>query len=605
MNKNKLSHKNFSENESVLPVKEFAIAASVRAVSGKKDIKVKFSKSNIRGYDRQSQKITLPKLKEEHNNFEFNTLRGIADSSALKIKYHNTDLHLHKLPTNKQNREIFESAEIARVESIGVNEMPGIAKNIDAKITNELLNKGLYASENITTPPTKEIVALTIRKYLTNRTLPEIAHGVMTKFGTEIKKAIKPYKLQLSENIENQEAFADTVAEIIESLNTDYMPNSKKQTHETTKQKEKTADSRALEEKENAEFGDELKEVMNNINAPKPEKETQNISKTKIKSRTSNSREVRDSQYHIFTTEFDEVIDAEKLCTNSELIKLREELDSKLLALEKTTKRYVNIFLRKLLSHRTSVWDYNKEDGIIDAAKFASLIANPTYTEYYKSEQEAENSNTIVTLLLDNSGSMRGKPIHVAAMCAEILAKLLETCGIKVEILGFTTKEWKGGKSRKKWIEQGSPEKPGRLNDIRHIIYKPAHLPWRQSKKNLGVMLKEGILKENIDGEAIRWATQRLLSYNEKRKILMIISDGAPVDDSSISNNSTYFLEDNLRNVINMVQTQTSIELIAIGIGHDVTEYYQHAVKIDNVKQLGNTIFKELTALFEQKESSN
>ncbi|MCE3233130.1 MAG: cobaltochelatase subunit CobT, partial [Rickettsiaceae bacterium] len=546
------------------------------------------------------------------------SVRGMVDSAALQMRYHDKRIHKSYMPTDtKTSHLIFDAAERARVESIGSLQMSGIAKNIENKIIHDFLTNDYETLREGEPPPVNQAVYLLVREVLTGQKPPLIAKNLMEKYGNLIKMKVGNQLKQLAQNIDNQEAFAKVCLDMIKRL----------KFSETGEMKEQEEDSE-LEEKEsrNESPEDNNDENQENEKAPAPtaapeesfsatpkkpgkvviDERDSATSGAEIKYRPNIDDYAVDEPrpYKIYTKEFDQIVAAEDLYDNEELISLRNQLDRKLEQLKNINRKAANQFLRKLLSEQSKSWNFNLEDGILDGRKLPTLIADPNYLEYCKTEKESENSNTIVSLLLDNSGSMRGRPITVAAMSAEILAKTLEACGLKVEILGFTTVEWKGGNSRKKWQEAGGVNNPGRLNDLRHIIYKSADTPWRKARKNLGVMLKEGILKENIDGEAIIWACRRLSVRPEKRRILMVISDGAPVDDSTISSNSVSYLDSHLRQVIKSIEKKSDIELVAIGIGHDVNRYYTHAVTIKEVDELEGAIFQQLTEVFQNKKAA-
>jgi cobaltochelatase CobT len=529
----------------------------------------------------------------------------MADSAALWLKHHNQILHRKLQPATTEARLAFNAAERARVEAIGINQMPGVAGNITADVANSIKENGLDNVEEYSEIPLPEIISLLVRQQISGLAPPPNAEAMMKKWGYLLQAKSAQNLANLDKIADNQERFAVEIKAMIDRLQ-----SSAAIPEDPEKQEPFNEDEAAQEQQqqENESSGQESSPLNldgegSKIGGQEMSESGQEIS-TKIQEPNSDlSNGIEDAyddnlSYKQYTREFDQVIKAEDLCEIAELRQLRTQLDLKLSKLKGVSRKHMNNFLRKLTSYQQRSWEHNLEDGIIDTGRLPVLVANPNYLEYHKREKEAKNIDTVVTLLLDNSGSMRGRPITVAAMSAEILARTLESVGIKVEILGFTTAEWKGGKSRKKWIDSGSQQNPGRLNDLRHIIYKPADMGWKRARRNLGLMLKEGILKENIDGEAVAWAHNRLALRPEKRRILMVISDGAPVDDSTISANTPSYLDNHLREVIANLEAKPNVELVAIGIGHDVTRYYSHAVTIREIDELGNTMFAELAGMF-------
>lgn len=560
--------------------KEYCISAAFRAMSHSKLACVTF-KERANNLENLSSSLfamsgnNLTVSLKEIDSLNISFVRGIADGEALKLFYHDKDLHdtlLVDFPKDKLARYIFKSAEQARVESLGAVSMQGVAHNISVKWEEYF---DIYSE-----PGVEDVIAALIRKELSGISIPHSLSEKVKNWQDLLGDVLEKYISQLKNYIRNQEEFARTVSSMVQDFQF-LSSDSRQEEDPVSVEKQVQTDVKMLQE--NGKVKDGKTQSYTTKDAVKNYKDDQQQS---------------DQGYAVYTKEFDQVILADSLYTNDEIIRLRKQLDSKLLNLKEATVREAGKFLRKIMARQNRYWDYNLESGTIDSKKFPQLIADPGYFEYYKSEYENKNNHTIVSILLDNSGSMRGKPIMIAAMCAEILSRVLESCQIKVEILGFTTVEWKGGKSRAQWLKQGSQTNPGRLNDLRHIIYKSAEMPWRKAKKNIALMLKEGILKENIDGEAVSWASSRLLARPEKRKILMVISDGAPVDDSTISANYPSYLDKHLRKVIKTIEDKTSIELVAIGIGHDVTRYYGNAVIIRDVEHLGKAMFNQLAELF-------
>lgn len=588
-------------------------SAALKAISGNHELEVVLREGNQNSSRLNDGILTISKITPKISGAQKEAIRGMVDSAALQVKYHNNSIHNQYMPSDANAVKIFNAAEKARVEAIGSIAMEGIAQNIENKIIFDFLHND---RENINEEdglPVDDVMYLLVRNALSGKKTPPIAKDFMNKWSKLIESKAKEKISLLKKNLTNQEDFAKATIDIINDLQIVGEKDEEQQENDQSgeddsvgqeNQEQSPEQNESKEDSDIASFETEVDSPEQKSSSAKQRQETKASSSGVEASHGNNYDSHSESAelYKIFTREFDQIVNVESLYEDDELSYLRRQLDIKLEKLKKINRKYINRFLRKLLSQQHKSWDFNLEDGILDGRKLPMLIANPNYLEYWKLEKEAENNETIITLLLDNSGSMRGRPITVAAMSAEILAKTLESCGIKVEILGFTTVEWKGGNSRKKWLDNGSPSNPGRLNDIRHIVYKSANSPWRKARKNLGLMLKEGILKENIDGEAIIWACQRLAMRPEKRRILMVISDGAPVDDSTISANNATYLDHHLKEVIKSVEKRSDIELIAIGIGHDVTRYYSKAVKITEVDELGNVIFQQLTELFESLE---
>lgn len=595
---------------------ERPLAAAYRAVAGRSDATLSFRQVNHAKSVLNNKSLTIPEAFNSSGKQEKSVARGMADSAALWLRYHNPTLHKNLMPSSPEARLAFQAAEIARVESVGITQMPGMGENITANVVNSLKENGIYPepssnSEEIKIP-LPEIISMLVRERISKLPPPPQAEEIMKKWGYLLKAKFAKHLAKLDQIAHNQKEFAHEINAMIEQFQTTGS------IQEEEKQEQFNEDESG-EEQQNQKEQDENTDGSENLVSLDGAERKSGTTETSQSEQVTTARteelapdyrhnweDTHDDNlsYKIFSREFDQVIKAEDLCEMDELRHLRTQLDSKLSKIKSVSRREVNNFIRKLTSYQNRHWERNLEDGIIDTARLPILVANPNYLEYHKREKEAKNIDTVVTLLMDNSGSMRGRPITVAAMSAEILARTLESCGIKVEILGFTTAEWKGGKSRKKWMENGSPANPGRLNDLRHIIYKPADMGWKMARRNLGLMLKEGILKENIDGEAVLWAYNRLAMRPEKRRILMVISDGAPVDDSTISANTPSYLDNHLREVIENLESKPNIELVAIGIGHDVTRYYSHAVTIREIDELGNTMFRELAGMFDNSKTA-
>lgn len=569
---------------------EQALAASVRALSG----------------DKQAQCNVAPLPGNALSFAQLQVMRGMADREALMLRYHSNKIHQQFRPSTMSACEIFDKAEQMRVEALGGLAMQGVADNLASVLEHHSLISGYNQITGHEAVPIADIIALLLRETLTGLPAPAMATPLMQKYGAWVKSKITKELASLRKSIDNQAEFSAVVLTLISQLEA--------QKEGAGEQQEVPApEEEAALVENNASTAQEAFQAVSMAESASAKLEAlaqaalseaaaaDEMSETEIDTSEQPAIEaqpfVEERLYRAYTHEFDEIIAAEKLASPEELTRLRLQLDNKLEQLRHITSRLAHRLQRKLIARQRRSWELNQEEGIIDNAKLATVIADPAYPLYYKWEKQQEQFHTVVTLLLDNSGSMRGRPITIAAMSADILARTLERCGIKVEILGFTTCEWKGGKARKQWLEDGKSPYPGRLNDLRHIIYKAADSPWRRSKKNLGLMLKEGILKENIDGEAILFAYERLLQRPEQRRILMVISDGAPVDDSTASANDGNYLENHLKSVIRMVEKSGAVELLAIGIGHDVGRYYQHAVTIREVDSLTDTMFGELSEL--------
>lgn len=591
-------------------------AAAFRALCGEKEGRVTFKKGNYPDAVMNDKTLQVPCAFEELSAPQMGSIRGMVDAAALHLRYHDSELHADAMPEGAVKGHIFSAAEEARIESIGSIKMEGVARNLDARIVRRFLVKGYDHLEGVDVPPVDDILSLLIKRQLTGIKPPAITDKVMEKWGAAMQAKIVRHLKKLPAVMEDQAAFGKAVNTIIRELDSlGYFPqeaprpegegeSGEEESPPEKQSEQQEADSSLMPLLPAAEGGEEEKEASST--RPEQGEGDEDTVSEKAPEYMPNWQQQTEEEplYKIYTTAFDQIVRAENLVDEQELDRLRRQLDGKLASLKEVTRRHANRFLRTLMTRQKRNWHFNLEEGVIDSSKLPLLIADPSYSEFYKQEHEGDQLDTVVTLLLDNSGSMRGRPITFAAICAEILAKTLESCGIRVEVLGFTTVEWKGGKSRQQWLANGAVQKPGRLNDLRHIIYKSADTPWRRSRKNLGLMLKEGILKENIDGEAILWAFSRLAVRPEKRRIMMVISDGAPVDDSTISTNNSAYLDNHLRQVIDVVESQSNVELVAIGIGHDVTRYYSHAVTIREVEELGDAMFGELTQLFDRRRAA-
>lgn len=564
--------------------------------------------------------VRLPQVSRRMTREEVLIARGTADAFALRHKFHNAKIAAKYMPQGQMARDLYSAMENARVEAVGARHMPGTAGNIDAKIGNEAIRKGYDQVREASEAPLATAAGYLIRHLATGREMPKGAANVMDLWRGFIEDNCGGTLEGLEESLHDQAAFAKFARQIISDMGygdqlgddpddmgdddqeadasneDDQEPESTGQDDGDEDETEGTPEQSQEEQQDAAEA-----QVSMDDSAESEMAEEADMPEGEAPMEPPAPQPVSDADpnYVVYVTEHDEEIGAEDLAEPAELERLRAYLDQQLEPLKGAVSRLANKLQRRLQAQQNRSWSFDQEEGILDAGRLARVVANPTTPLSFKVEQDTEFRDTCVTLLLDNSGSMRGRPISIAAICADVLARTLERCSVKVEILGFTTKAWKGGLSREEWLAEGRPQQPGRLNDLRHIIYKRADAPWRRSRDNLGLMMKEGLLKENIDGEALEWAHRRMSARPEARKVLMVISDGAPVDDSTLSVNPANYLEKHLRDVIEMVEKRKAVELIAIGIGHDVTRYYDKAVTITDVEQLAGAMTEQLAGLFD------
>ncbi len=605
-----------AEGESPTDSFKRATAATVRAIAERGDVTVTYGAEppGVAGL-----RVRLPQPARELSEIEAGLVRGAADALSLKLRYHDDSIHLRRAPAGETARAIFEGVEQARVEALGARRMVGVAANLAMMLEERYRRQGYehMAERNETT--LAEAVRLLAREALTAMPPPRSAKKVVDLWRPFLDSRIARDLAELGKLIENQDAYAQATRQLLQDLDLDLGESEEGEQSENAEgesedTEEKQGESESGEGKASGEEGafeggvpeqdkqdgDEggAEEMAGEMMPGAGDEDPGRPGRPGVMPR----RGLNDDPavYRAFTTEHDEVVEADALCDADELTRLRSLLDQQLAHLQSIISRLANRLQRRLLAKQARAWEYDHDEGILDSARLARVVTNPVYPLSYKHEKETEFRDTVVALLIDNSGSMRGRPITVAAMSADILARTLERCGVKVEILGFTTRAWKGGQAREKWIAAGKPPNPGRLNDLRHIVYKPADAPWRRARKNLGLMLREGVLKENIDGEALIWAHSRLLARSEQRRILMVISDGAPVDDSTLSVNPGNYLERHLREVIAEIEHNSPVKLVAIGIGHDVTRYYRRAVTIVDAEQLGGAMLDKLAELFEE-----
>ena len=598
------------------PIEPFkrAVVGAARAISEDRELDLTFSAQNTPGPGR------LPTPSRDLTARDAALVRGAADAIALKIKHHDRTVHSTLLPVGSSARAIFDAAEQARIEAIGTKTMDGVAMNLEAALTERSRIKGYDQIKTTDDVPLADVVGFMVRERLTGAVPPEGAREMVDLLRSMIELKAGKDLDELDGTVEDQKRFARITRQIIadldlgDELGDDREQDSEGEEQTESQQMQKDGDSENSEDSSpdgksvsDVEMREQLTddesletvtiETEQQMDGEQGDQENQG----EAPYRPEHGRnDKRDRAYQTFTEEFDEVIAAEELADPEELHRLRAQLDRQLDALQGAVAKLANRLQRRLMAQQNRSWEFDIEEGMLDTSRLPRIIIDPYYPLSFKREKDTDFRDTVVTLLLDNSGSMRGRPITIAAICADILARTLERCHVKVEILGFTTRAWKGGQSREKWLANGKPANPGRLNDLRHVVYKSADAPWRRARKNLGLMLKEGLLKENIDGEALLWAHNRMMARSENRRVLMVISDGAPVDDCTLSANPANYLEQHLRHVVNWIETKSPVELIAIGIGHDVTRYYKRAVTITDAEQLGGAMTDQLASLFEE-----
>jgi cobaltochelatase CobT len=601
------------------PVEAFrqVTAATMRAISHEPEVQVAFAPEGpaIRGHEAR-----LPMPARDLPPNEVAVVRGEADAMALRLRHHNAEIHARRVPSGSMSRAIFEAVEQARCEALGSRRMSGVASNLAAALDERCRAQGYARIADRESAPLPEVVAFLAREAMGGEPPPEAARRMVDLWRPWVEARAGQDFNALEKLVTDQESFAEAARQLIRDL--ELGEDDAAATEAESNEQEGDENQPGEESGEGAEGADSSAESM----AGGESRETEAAEGAEGDAEDADgeqeagmgedgperpgrrwrphgpfSNQPDEPSYRAFTTAFDETIDADQLCDADELTRLRLHLDQQLGHLSGVIGRLANRLQRRLLARQNRAWEFDLEEGMLDAARLSRVVTNPAYPLSYKREKDTKFRDTVVSLLIDNSGSMRGRPITVAAMSADILARTLERCSVKVEILGFTTRAWKGGQSRERWLTAGKPPGPGRLNDLRHIIYKSADAPWRRARKSLGLMLREGLLKENIDGEALMWAHNRLVGRPEQRKILMVISDGAPVDDSTLSVNPGNYLERHLRDVIEYIETRSSVELLAIGIGHDVTRYYRRAVTIVDAEQLGGTMTEKLAELFDEE----
>ena len=577
-----------------------AISSTVKSLSNLKKIEVSFGNQASKSHQNL---IKSPDLNNSGNKLNFEEIRAVADSKSLRLRFSDIKVFKKYEPEGNISKKLYEISEKIRCEKIGISYFSGVKKNIEKFYKQRISSLDLKSSED--------------------KMIESFENFLRTNFldfknETEIEKKLKSYKKdinnqfsskisELKESAIDQEKFNSTISKIISEMSLDENINEEEKRDEENENNDKQSKPQDIERK-TKETEEKNEEMSIESGIPDLENETRDSDKsnkevelednTRPDLKKRNYNNFGDLKYKTYTEEFDEIVKAEELESVEELSRLRKNLDQQLLQLKSFISKLANKLQRKLLAKQNRSWNFDLEEGLLDTSKLTRVIMDPFNSLSFKKEKDIEFKDTLVTILIDNSGSMRGKPISVAAICADILSRTLERCLVKVEILGFTTKHWKGGSSREKWMKNNKPSLPGRLNDLRHIVYKSADTQWRQAKNNIGLMLKEGLLKENIDGEALKWAFNKMNRRKEDRKILMVISDGAPVDDSTLSTNTSDYLETNLKKTVKWIENKSEIELLAIGIGHDVTRYYNKAVKIIDVQDLGDVMINQLTDLF-------
>jgi cobaltochelatase CobT len=597
-----------------------AVGAAVRAIGGKRDIEVSFSADRPLLTSDKARLANLPRLPTAR---DIAIARGQGDAMAMRLASHDPETHRKRAPAEPEARAAYDALEQARVEALGCVRMPGMAGNIREMLDDRLFRANLAEVHDRADAPLAEALGLILRERIAGVPIPPSGNAIVELWRKDITEKAGNSLTTLLGRFEDQELFSRATRQLLRDLSLvpdsdlddsegedgeqgdDSEPESGKDDDKSPEQGEgQSEDAQAEEDETPGESGDEGDVEGSEMDYTETDEEQSADAGEDMPSPPPgpNAREFANSfNYKVFTQKFDETVKASELCPPEELEQLRALLDKQLENLAGAVARLANKLQRRLMAQQNRSWDFDLEEGVLDTARLTRVVTDPMQALSFKVERDTDFRDTVVTLLLDNSGSMRGRPITIAAICGDILARTLERCGVKVEILGFTTRAWKGGKSREAWLEAGRPPMPGRVNDIRHIIYKAADEPWRHARRNLGLMMREGLLKENIDGEALQWAHKRLLARPENRRILMVISDGAPVDDSTQSVNAGNYLEAHLRQVIEEIETRSSVQLVAVGIGHDVTRYYRRAVTLLDAEELAGALTDELAALFDEE----
>ena len=581
-----------------------ALISTAKVISG--DYKLDLDSKDKNSSSKNLDFFELDNLEDKH---DFIRLRAETDSKALKQKFSNKEIYQKNLPNNTSCKTLYDISEKIRFELLGAKILKGISKNLKENYSQKLSLKRkdqLKTKEDVNVAEAFELYML---KNFFDIKLNPLSNKILSFWEKEFNSSLSKHINFLTKNIENQENYNSKFSKILQGMNI-FESEDEKNKNEQDNNLENNDQNQSQDEQEKSKQDENQNGIDSDYDLDKYEIDEQLIDTDSENQSSENVLQkintgIYDKDYKIYTNEFDEIAKAETLQNADEINKLRKNLDQQLVTFQDLIAKLANKLQRQLLAKQNRAWEFDLEEGLLDSSKLTRIIMDPYNSLSFKKEKDLDFKDTVVTLLIDNSGSMRGRPITIAALCADILSRTLERCSVKVEILGFTTKNWKGGKSREEWNKNNKPKKPGRLNDLRHIVYKSADTHWRQSKKNLGLMLKEGLLKENIDGEAISWAFSRLNKRKEERKILMVNSDGAPVDDSTLSVNSGDYLEKHLKKIVKFIENKSDIEILAIGIGHDVSRYYNKAIKITDVQELGDVMISQLSGLFENKKKLN
>ncbi len=577
-----------------------AIGSTVKSLSNSENVEVSFGNQDLKS---KKNSIRLPEIEQVNNRINYSQIRALADSESLKIRFSDNKIFKSYEPDGNISKRLYEIAEKIRFEKLGADQFKGVKNNIQKFYEERIYSLDLKSSEDKIIESFENFLRVKFFGLKNNKELEKKLKTYTKDLNDKFKEKID----QLNNLIHDQARYNSLISNLISNMNLDENLEEEMNEESNDEKQKNPKNHEQKSEKHEKEQQDmsidsgmpDLENQSSESDQDGEEVEVEDKSKSDLRKNIKNN--LQDVKYKTYTEEFDEIIKAEDLENEEELNRLRKNLDQQLLQLKNFISKLANKLQRKLLAKQNRSWNFDLEEGLLDTSRLTRVIIDPFNSLSFKKEKDIEFKDTIVTILIDNSGSMRGKPISVAAICADILARTLERCSVKVEILGFTTKHWKGGSSREKWMKNDKPNLPGRLNDLRHIIYKSADMPWRQAKNNMGLMLKEGLLKENIDGEALKWSYNKISKRKEERKILMVISDGAPVDDSTLSTNSSDYLETNLKDTVKWIENKTDIELLAIGIGHDVTRYYNQAIKITDVQDLGDVMINQLTDLFVEK----
>ncbi|MEE2761320.1 MAG: cobaltochelatase subunit CobT [Pseudomonadota bacterium] len=594
--------------------------AALKAVSARDDIDVAFSPgAHGISFSEEGGLARLPTPSRQFGNADLNVLRGEADAVALKLRYQDRSLYNRQRPSGGASASLFEAAEQARVEALGSRVLAGAAKNLVQFQEAEAREKGFHMVTERDEQHLADAMGYLLRERFSGAEAPPAARPLMDAWREWLEEKAGTLLNDLQYKLGDQQSYGEAMHHILEELELPADADGESEgendnQEDQDSEDEQNQDEQSSESESDSEDAESENSDMDSLDPDATDEMEDQFDTEDSDEDTEATMRGRPTQpdfpdgavgaYRAYATEFDEVVKAEDLCEPEEMTRLRAQLDQQLVHMQGVVAKLANRLQRRLMAQQQRWWEFDLEEGVLDSGRLTRVVVDPRHPLSYKVEKEAKFRDTVVTLLIDNSGSMRGRPISVAAMSADIIARTLERCAVKVEVLGFTTRAWKGGQAREKWVAEGKSPNPGRLNDLRHIVYKGADAPWRRARKNLGLMLREGLLKENIDGEALLWAYNRLIGRSEQRRILMVISDGAPVDDATLSVNPGNYLERHLRDVINFIEARTPIEVTAIGIGHDVTRYYRRAVTINDAEELGGVMMQRLTELFEQETSA-